>query len=540
MIKSYSRTRNAKGAGFIVIIICAFALIALIWGAFQLMLVMGGSREVRNAVDTAVLNVSKHATDLEVPTPAGFDDVANSNGQVSISNISRIWGKAFLINANQQEMLNDQQASNSALANADNAYQATQNTNNALASVLQNKRSFAGYFNSISANSPTKLLGENAVVADSPTESSWATAMMDRGSESNLYYNTRQLPRGTQVNDVQRGGKTYFRGYTAMTANAKDFSFPSFHIGEMPHLVSQTTFSRNLTGPIGATNPVPNAFQESGLVSEGGTSLTASACAQANPQRQWGLAIPHAYMTIIFQNLSKWYLDKDKSGQWQLVKEIGYGTTPGETVWGIHERNLRPPPPAPPPNGIGGKLNGYASLANEYKAANAWMLYTMMPGDHNTPLLKMVQRVQEIDPDFSMAELQTLLESVQMQQGPQSFLRYVIYPNYEGPDCTKPTMKIAPVGGGTLPGWLGVLNAESLTPGMLDGLAKPALLEQPPLRDEPNTCWANVIGGKSPSCQHHTEFSGTVNWTPGTGYGQCLGELKLARITSIYFTSDPG
>ncbi len=534
-----SRTRNAKGAGLIVVIICAFALIALIWGAFQLMLTMGGSREVRNAVDTAVLNVSKHAPDLDVPAPGGFGDVANSNGGVSISNIARVWGKAFLINANFQEMKNDQQNGNSAEIDADNAYQATQNTNNALASRLQDKKSFSSYFNSISLNSPTKLLGENAVVADSPTESSWATAMMDRGSESNLYFNTRQLPRGTQVNDVQRGGKTYFRGYTAMTANGKDFSFPSFHIGEMPHLVSQSIFNKNLTGAIGATNPVPNAFQESGIVAEGGTSLAASACAQANPQRQWGLAIPHAYVTVIFQNLSKWYLDKDKNGQWQLVYQKGYGTTPGETVWGIHERNLLPPPPAPPPNGIGGKLNGYASLGNEYKAANAWMLYTMMPGDHVTPLQKMVQRVQEIDPNFSLAELQTLLESAQMQQGAQSFLRYVIYPNYKGPDCTNPTMKIAPVSGGTLPGWLSVLNSERLTPGMLDGLPAPVLSEQPALQDQPNTCWANVIGGKSPSCQHHTEFSGTVSWTPGTGSGQCLGELNLARITSVYFTSQP-
>ncbi|MFN8552726.1 MAG: hypothetical protein U0103_14740 [Candidatus Obscuribacterales bacterium] len=530
-----SSRRSAKGASIILVALCAIGLIALIWIAFQLMLVMGGSREVRNAVDTAVLNVGKHAIDVELPASGNFADVANSDGSVSISNLCRVWGKAFIINANAADMISEGTANSDTQTSAQNAYLEAQSMNNGLSAMLQDKNTFKNHFNSIAQSAPAKLLGQNAVVQDAPSVSTWSTAMMDKGSESNLYFNPTQLPPGAGANfsNIDKGGRSYFRGYTAMTVNGKDFYLPSFRLGEMPHLVSAKTFKQNLTSQLGSAAPIPNAFEESGIISEGSTTLTANACAQANPQRQWGLAIPHSFVCIVFSNLSRWYLDKNPNdGQWILRREIPYGTQPGQTVWGLKQVRLRPPPPAPGPNGIGGKMDGYASLGNEYKNADAWDVFNALPGDHQAPLNRLVQRVKEIDPNFTLQKMQSLMQSVTIPVTDRPSTRLIIYPKYNGPNCTEPTMQIAVVGSGELPGWIQM-------PIYFDGQQKTVLTENP-MQDAPNTCWDNVVGGTSPSCYHHTEYTGNVIWAPGTGLYQCLGELRVARVTNIYFTSDAG
>jgi hypothetical protein len=527
--------RRAQGASIILVALCAIGLIALIWGAFQVMIVMGGSREVRNAVDTAVLNVGKQAVEVRSGASGIFGDVLNSDGSVTLSNLCRIWGKAFIINANAADMQNEGTANSDTVASAQKVYSEAQATNNILSAQLQNKKTFEIPFNSIAQNVPAKLLGQNAVVQGSQTESTWSTAMMDKGAQSNMYFSPNQLPPGcgASYSDVQSGNRSFFRGYTQMTVNGKDFYLPSFRNGEMPHLISSTAFNKNITAQMGSSAPIPNAFRESGIVTEGSTTLTANACAQANPQRQWGLAVPHSFVSIVFSNLSRWYLDKDpKNGQWIMRAVIPYGTTPGQTVWGLKQVNLRPQPPAPPPNGIGGKMDGYASLGNEYKSGNSWDIFNALPGDHTTPLNKLVQRVREIDPNFSLAKLQSLMESVKIPAADKPVVQLIIYPKYNGPDCTNPTMQIAIAGFGQVPGWISL-------PTYFDGTSKNMLTESP-MEDAPNTCWDNVIGGSSPSCYHHTEFTGNVIWAPGTGLYQCLGELRVARVTNVYFTSDPG
>jgi hypothetical protein len=144
----------------------------------------------------------------------------------------------------------------------------------------------------------------------------------------------------------------------------------------------------------------------------------------------------------------------------------------------------------------------------------------------------LVQRVREIDPNFSLAKLQSLMESVKIPAADKPVVQLIIYPKYNGPDCTNPTMQIAIAGFGQVPGWISL-------PTYFDGTSKNMLTESP-MEDAPNTCWDNVIGGSSPSCYHHTEFTGNVIWAPGTGLYQCLGELRVARVTNVYFTSDPG
>jgi hypothetical protein len=136
----------------------------------------------------------------------------------------------------------------------------------------------------------------------------------------------------------------------------------------------------------------------------------------------------------------------------------------------------------------------------------------------------MLQRVQEIKPGFTMAQLVALLQSVPVAQN-----KYYIFPVYHTADLTDPQMQIAPQGG-SLPQWL---NVEAP-----DGLGA-AIGNEPPLQDDPNYNWENIVGGKSPNGKHWVDISGTVGWQPGTGVGGCLGNLLVARQSDCYFTGEP-
>jgi hypothetical protein len=509
MKRTRQQIRTTRGASVILVALCALGLIIIVFAAFQLSLIMGGSREVRNAVDASILNVGKRVVGLKVPSGI-FKDCADSMGTVGMSNISRVWGKAYLINANAEGMRNDGLSTGQASDAADQVYSAAQTVNANLRAQLTDKNLLDQFFNQLSANKPAKLLGESATVNTSKdAKTGWATAMVDRGAESNLSFTPSQIPMNVQVKQVKVGNKTYVQGYTPFTANNKEFVFPSFRLGEMPHLIADSHFQRNMGGL--PTNPIPNAFREMGMADGAGTTLSASACAEANPQRQYLLAIPQAYVTITFANRALWIVENKQ------VNQTNYGFEP-ETQQGAKKIKLS----------VGGVLDGFGNLGNEYKMVNLWRLFTAAKGDHTVALMKLVQRVQEIDPTFTKERLIGLMSSQTLMPGAS---KYFIYPSYTTPDFTNPTMKIASIPGAAMPGWLAAAN-------QADG-DKSVITTETAAIDEPNTCYDNIVGGKSPTGKHWTEFYGSISWQPGTGFSQCLGDLKLSRTTKCVFTGVP-
>jgi hypothetical protein len=340
--------------------------------------------------------------------------------------------------------------------------------------------------------------------------------MVDRGDESNLSFSAVQLPKGVTLTGVKRGNNVYMQGYVPFTTNGKEFCLPTFHVNEQPHLISDIYFQKNRSDlAVLPGNPIPNAFKEVGLVNGATNSLTASACAVANPQRQYTLAIPFSFAAINFTNRALWYVNG------KLVKTSIYGNDQENQHGVVHYQPL--------PNG--GFLDGYALLGNEFKAANLWQLYTALPGDHVTPLAQMVQRLQEIDPTFTEARLQGLMQSQAVKVSDTPF-RYLIYPTYTTPDHTNPTIQIAYDSSGNIPAWL-ARAAQG------EGSMYAPLLQETETKDEPNTCSETITGGKNPTGKHWTTFDGVIGWKPGTGYAQCLGQLQLARVTNVFLTDQP-
>jgi hypothetical protein len=293
----------------------------------------------------------------------------------------------------------------------------------------------------------------------------------------------------------------------------------ALRLGEMPHLIADSYFEPNrgdLNPIANARNPIPNAFRESGQVESAQGSLAAAASAVANPMKQYNLAIPHSYVSVQFNNLSKWYVEK------KLVKVMPYGSKP-ETYWEIKKFKLPPPPIS-----SGGNLDGYAELGAEYKRADLWDAINAVPGDHQGPLMKMLQRVQEFKPNYTMNQLHALLQAANMDPDLSSS-RYFIFPVYKSGDLTDPTVEIQP-STGSLPGWINPLDFPDGTPKQISSENE---------EDGPNTNWENIVGGKISSGQHNTVCTGAIIWNPGTGYSPCLGNLLLARQTDCYFSGQP-
>jgi hypothetical protein len=516
----YPERRSTRGVSLIFVVVCAAALILVIYSCFQALLYFGGSQELRNAVDAAALNVAKRAVEVRVPPSAGYGDCADSTGSISLTGINRVWGKAALVNANVAAMDQEGQGSDLATKSGDLAYQYAQETNDGLYGSLTSKGTLGAYFNEMAARRSVKMLGANSTTHAS-LDLNWVTALVDRGAESNLSFSSQQLPgsSASQVPGVGKGSSSFIQGYQPFTINGKTFCFVPFHLNEMPHLISDHYFEINRSDrtPIsGVVNTIPNAFCGYGAATANGTSslMGATAHAVANPQRQYVLAIPHSFVSIQITNIAKWYVN-DKQ-----VAQTSYDVVPG-TQYGV--KNFKLP--------SGNTLNGYASLGNEYGGGgggggNLWQAFISMPGDYQSSLTKMVQRIQEAKPDYSEAQLVTLLKGQKLLEGVGE---YIIYPNYQNSDATNPTIAIAGVKNVTAP-WLNV-NAPP------EGSTK-VLANEGPLKDTPNYSWGMLLGGNAAALEHWAILTGIFAWKPGTGFIQNLGEVKINHTTSIYFKAD--
>ncbi len=513
--------RGKHGASLALVAVCAGILILSIVLIFRIVMYLGGVQELNSTADAAALNIAKRSMEIKTSpsvTQYGgvFSDCTDSQGQIGLSNINRIWGKAYLINANVEEMTANQQITNAASTAADRAYQAAQEINDDLYAKLKDSFTLGSFFDQIAGIRFHKMLGNPQVSSD--TNNNWSTALIDRGDQSNLAANSNQIPgpAKSRFAGVAVGNNTYLPGYFPMQANNKNFYYISFHNGETTHLVTENYFQRNRGDKLGLadiSNPLPNAFSGYGATAN---SMNSHSFAVANPQRQYNLSTPHAFVSISLVNLAYWIV------QGRQVNVTTYGFTPATQFGANHI-----------PLGASGNnyLDGYASLGNEFQGSNSlWTALTSIQQDPTDVLASVVQRMQEITPDFSLSNLQQLLQQQQLLPNAST---YIIYPSYSNLDATNPSIKIAVVTqppNKSLPKWLNTAAGN-------DGQQK-TLATKEPVQDDPNYNWQMVYGPNFQSGQHWTEVGGNIDWTPSTGYSQTLGQLTIMHTTRAFFTAN--
>lgn len=515
--------RKEKGSALFLIVFFAFLLVLLVWAGFEYVLMLGSSRQSRNTVDAAVLNIAKRAPESRVTCDVLYRDVADSQGKVGLSNINRVWGKAYLINANLEDMRNEEVHTDEAVAHADVAYRVAEYLNTRLQAKLTDQRTLNAYFQE---TADLRKPDSQPEQMKRSREDGYTTAMIGRGGQSNINFKREQLPGNIRAESaVGANGVTYLKGYAPFRANRKNFCFVSFNQGEMPQLVSDRLFADNRSDTKqikDAGGPVSNAFSAIGIINGPKGAYKASACGLANPQTNFTLALPRCYITVQFRNRAKWYFEN----KW--VNETSYGFAP-EVQNGIPVYD----------NGIfvgkpfakgGGFLDGYASLGNEYKNATLSRSLEIDAAGKKLAMEKMLQRIREIKADFTMSDLIELFASEVVV--PHA-AKYYIYPVYKTQDLTDPQI-VMTSDLDDLPRWM---DADSKP----DGGGK-VVTDGSISIDEPNYCWGErVLGGMGGGAEvdHWTEVSGKVWWKPGTGYGQCLGEMRYEHLTEVFFKS-PG
>lgn len=513
--------RNNAGASLALVAICAFAIVLFIVLCFQLIMVFGGMQELNSTADAAALNIATRAMEIKTkPTPQ-FSDCADSQGGISLANINRVWGKAYLINANVEEMTANQLVTAKASNAADNVFSDAQTINDNLNVLLKDNLTLGSLFDQIAGLRLHRMLGKQV---GSDVNSNWNTALAYRGDQSNLSVNFNQIPTpsNSRVNVIGAGSTSYMPGYTPIQANDKNFYFVSFHNAETPHLITESFFQHNrpeLAGLGNISNPLPNAFSGHGIA---GNSLAAQSFAAANPQRQYNLAIPHAFVTVSVVNLAYWFV------QGQQINVTNYGFTP-EKQFGAQNIPLPNPLSKLPKMDY---LDGYASLGNEFQSNPTLLsIISSVQSDLSQDLANIVQRIQEVKPDFTQSNLEQLLQQQLVLPGVNT---YFIYPTYTSPDNTNPNIKICPANAQaqkTLPNWL------SMT-AITDGQNK-VISTKSPVQDDPNYDWEMVYGSHFQAGAHWTENTSNISWTPGSGANQSLGKLMVVHITNCYFTATP-
>lgn len=513
--------RSQRGASLLLIIFCAILLGFLIFAGFNYAMMMGGSRQVRNSVDASVLNIAKmSALASKVQTNAFYKDCADSQGQIGMSNINRVWGKALLINANLEAMEKEGLGTSAATGGAETAYNMAQILNDRLFEKVTDNGTLASYFQDVAQNRSSPMLGGGSL--SQQEDSTFPFAMIDRGGTSNLKYKPEQIPKGISVLNTNE----YLQGYSTFETNKKKFTFTSFAQNEMPHLISDTYFATNRpeVAPFQGNNPIPNAFGGQGVINGLRGSLMANASAAANPQRTFTLAIPQSYVALIFQNQVNWMVAGKR------VNTTTYDLEPKHHEWGVKEKKI------PKKDQV---INGFADIGNETNQPGLLQVLNAVPGDHDVALRKMLQRIQEIKADYQMTDLRQLLakQSVIASGQKNGVAIFYIYPDYKTPDLSDPTIRMGAANSKGIPSWLQKLGTPGNGP---DGQETVALKENKLPRDQPNSSSVDVIEGpQNPKPETYTELSGTVYWQPGTGASQCLGVMRVARLCEVFYEEVP-
>jgi hypothetical protein len=515
--------RSRSGSTLALVAMCTLLVIIALGAGFQLMIYLGSSQELKNSVDAGSLNVAMRAAEVRVPASAksNYDDVADCSGRIGISNINRVWGKAYLVSANAQDIIANGNATGFVSKSSSESYtNATQIAEN-LFNALQSGASADVHFNQMTQNKPAKLLKANGEVSSSHDDE-WTTACCYPGEESNLTFDPQALPKGIVPNQIEHNGQKFLQGYNAMSANGKTFCFTTFHQDEAPHLISLSTFDKAKNSAINSqVVPIPNSFKNGGSII-GKLSLHASAAAVANPMRTYQLQLPRAYFMVTFDNTATWTVQ----GRKLKTQKYGHGT--GQ-VKGVSRIELKPPDE--------GLLTGYGTLGQEYNDLNLWSAIHALPGDKSVVEQKLLQRAREMRPGYTMVQLQKLLTKIPIPQATDDWSVYVYCNdgcNAAGqlPELSYATTFIDEEGFHAvgLPYFIPRQGAEV----QAEGQAQQIAIEQSEI-DYKNTNWSTILG-PYPTDIHSTSESGTLFWQPGTGWQSNLGVLRIERQTTLIFT----
>ena len=512
MEKVNKRNRRGMTLGLVAALGLVLALIGV--GLFAVSLLLGGTRETRNAVESGALNVGKQALEITVPATTydqqQFNDVADSKGQFGLKNIDRVWGKAILAAINETAMENE--GSNSSNSSSDNTklQNAAQELSSQLSQQLNQPANLYDAFRTFAGSGSVRMLGSNAHV-DVMSGNNWQTALMDRGAESNISVDTSQLPSSFSSGDVSnlqlvkaKDGNSYLPGYTGVQLVGQSYWCVPFKVSEKPHLVAGDHFEENTltANALPWTDAIPNAFCVHGGAVSAQKSQESIASVITNPQLEFKLQIPQAFVRVkLLANTLQWNLNGID------METDNYQFAPGDT-----KTSITYPLPC-------GTIYGTEYCGFEYTTGPT--LLTGMLGlralsaTSTKTFQYLLQRCQEIHPGLQANDLITMLTATPIStDGDQEF---IIWPTSNDSNAK---LMVTPASGA--PSWA------NTQPDGSDGV----LETEGPLG--PNWGLTDLVCYGDYEYPSYSSFYGELRWQPGTGYDGCLGTVTVHRTTTAY------
>lgn len=502
--------RNARGAMLGFIVSGTFFFVVLAIAIVQISMLVSGSREVANAVDSGTLNAGKKAVQLTTGTQ-GFDesqfsDLKDDDGEFGLTNINRVWGKALLARMNAKAMKDAGQSTGTSDSHADSLFSAAESISDRVADKLKDAKNLHPFFTELAAKNSIRMLGNTATV-QVDAGNGWDTSLMDRGEETNIIVTDGQLPDGFNINDSKmfkqaEDNKVHIKGYTDIQVMNKSICFVPFKVKQQPHLISEKTFKENTLAnkPFPAwKNPVPNAISCQGETkSQRLDQQHARSFVLTNPQKNFDLAMPHTFMKVKFEdNTAHWYIN---------------GIPAPNSSYDFHTDVQKREYPCGT-----GTLTVTATLGNEYMPPTVGKgIFALPGGDYDPVTHALLQRCREIKHDFTESDLDQMLMMCPII-GTQEF---VIFPDPNGTlRCTPKSL------------------AQGLAP-WIDTSKEADGKEEEIVSDEtwfiPNFVIAIPKGLGAKPLPSWCVTYGSLKWKPGTGYDGCLGELRIERETDIF------
>jgi hypothetical protein len=526
--KSLAKNQLQRDKGSAIAFSAVLALILVLLGvAFVVIsMYMGGGKEIKNAVDAGALNVGRKVLDEEIVSvnlsadanQQFFRDVTDTgtvDGKVTLRNINRVWAKALFVALNADAAGGDAGPTD---ASVQAAHDGALAISNGLAEKLTTAANLEGFFTDFAQRNSVRMIGTDVSVTVIPG-AGWQTSLMNRAAESNIEIkdNLPSAIGGALVTACTRNpapagaaGKTFLRGYEPLTAAGLTFWQVPFQYEEKPHLVARSTFDNGKQPPnmLPAVwdNPPPNAFSVEGkAVKAGSTGELAMSWVLTNPKQTYPMQFPLGFIRIkLARNIVQWYPDGIAAGEDHYKFESDTVTSPAY--------------PAPPC----GLCVATAYVGNEYFPPSLYKAICAIEPIGGEAMNRLLQRVKEMNPDFTMNNLETLLDECLMLDTEDADHEFLLWSDGQG------HMSVQELSAAVLPPGLDASQHPEGTDLVVD--VEPGV----PLYN--NADFVIKCPGDFGPFPAVTELSGTRTWYAGTGFkGGCLGELVIQRKTDVYF-----
>ncbi|MBX9687915.1 MAG: hypothetical protein K2X27_14510 [Candidatus Obscuribacterales bacterium] len=340
-MKKTPEVRNRKALGSTLAICSCFTFVfGLLASLFLgLLMVFGGDREGTNANDAGTLNVAKSSVRVSVLGSSEENSIYGSlaegdaHDQYSLRTINKVWGHAFLTMMNSRSM---NMTGNGTAASMDAETAAWKNAlsiSDKLSDALNTQENLEAYSNAITSTAAVRMLAPVQKLA--PCKS-WQSSCMNRDTESNIRIDLFQLP--PHISYLDLGGTTasgallngsgtelYLKGYHPISfGNGRYINFVPFERNKQPHQVSLKDFqaAKLSRAPYPEwQKPVPNAFLcETALKAQNLYEHKFVSAAIANPMEKQDLSIPNGFIKInLLEDRVKWLPDGIPLGQQNTV-----------------------------------------------------------------------------------------------------------------------------------------------------------------------------------------------------------------------------